>query len=111
MARKEIVSVTLDNAQITRLNKYAKQRHEGNRSKALRALIMASVNLDLQDYEHPYPPSARNWMGTGKCNPKNASVGACPICWGHGAKVSLQRDHKGIQRVIIENEVEDHENQ
>ena len=68
---------------------------------------MASVHLELEDYEHPYPPNARNWMGTGKCNPKNASVGACPICWGHNAQVTLEKDHRGIQRVIVNNEVDE----
>jgi len=101
MTRKTIVSVTLDDSQIARLTKYANEKHDGNKSQAVRAMIMATVNLSLEDFEHPYPPKARNWMGTGKCNPKNASVGACPLCWGENAQVDLVRDHRGIQRVVV----------
>jgi len=109
MPRKSIVSVTLDNDQIARLRKVADADHKGNVSKALRQIIMNSVSLDLSDYEHPYPLSARNWKGSGRCNPFNATVGTCVLCWGEGARVMVYRDWNGKERIVVDGFVQEGE--
>ena len=102
MSRKTIVSITLDDQQITRLQKIAAEKHKGNRSQAIRSLLMQNVSLDLGDYEHPYPPSSRNWLGTGRCNPHHATQGVCVLCWGENATVMTYKDWNGKNRIVVE---------
>jgi len=100
MVRKTIVSVTLDDKCISRLQKYAEQRHGGNRSEAIRAMIMNTVGMTLDDFDHPYPVGVRNWKGTGKCNPKHPG-GVCPHCWGENVRVELVKDIGNRSRVVV----------
>ena len=102
MSRKTIVSITLDDQQITRLQKIADEKHKGNRSQAIRSLLMQNVSLDLGDYEHPYPPSPGNWLGTGRCNPHHATHGVCVLCWGENATVMTYKDWNGKNRIVVE---------
>lgn len=102
---KKIRSFTLCEKSILKLKKHANEEHKGNMSVALRSLILKSVPTTLEDYSHKAPEEARNWLGSGKCNPKIGGY-PCALCWGENATVTvtealIQRDGKWIQERVI----------
>ena len=102
---KKIRSFTLCERSITKLKKYAAEEHKGNQSVALRHLLNAAIPTTLDDYAHTAPESGRNWLGSGKCNPKLGSY-PCALCWGEHATVTvkdalIERDGRWIQERVI----------
>lgn len=102
---KKIRSFTLCDKSILKLKKHANEEHKGNMSNALRHLILTSIATTLDDYAHHAPKEARNWLGSGKCNPKLKGY-PCVICWGENATVTvsnalIDRDGRWIEERVI----------
>lgn len=102
---KKIRSFTLCEKSILKLKKHADKEHKGNMSNALRSLILSAIPTTLEDYSHHAPESARNYLGSGKCNPKIKGY-PCPLCWGENATVTvtnalIERDGRWIEERVI----------
>tara|TARA_Y100001973_G_C5202504_1_gene338917 strand:- start:1615 stop:1956 length:342 start_codon:yes stop_codon:yes gene_type:complete len=101
----KIRSFTLCERSILKLKKYATEEHKGNQSIALRHLLLSAIATTLDDYAHHAPEEARNWLGSGKCNPRLKGY-PCVICWGENATVNvknalIERDGKWIEERVI----------
>jgi hypothetical protein len=103
---KKIRSFTLCEKSILKLKKHANEEHKGNMSNALRSLILSSIPTTLQDYSHHAPEESRNYLGSGKCNPKLGGY-PCVLCWGENATVTvkealIEREGRWIQERVID---------
>lgn len=87
---KRVKSFTLDPTTINKLNKYAEKHTKGNASKALILLISEGVPTTFEDYTHHAKEEHRNWMNSGKCNPRLKGF-PCVPCWGLNATVKVER--------------------
>ena len=87
---KRVKSFTLDPSTINKLNKYAEKHTNGNASKALILLISEGVPTTFEDYTHHAKEEHRNWMNSGKCNPRLKGF-PCVPCWGLNATVKVER--------------------
>lgn len=102
---KKIRSFTLCEKSILKLKKHANEEHKGNMSNALRSLILSSIPTTLEDFSHHASEESRNWLGSGKCNPKLGGY-PCVLCWGDNATVTvkdalIERDGSWIQERVI----------
>lgn len=102
---KKIRSFTLCEKSILKLKKHANEEHKGNMSNALRSLILSSIPTTLEDFSHHAPEESRNWLGSGKCNPKLGGY-PCVLCWGDNATVTvkdalIERNGSWIQERVI----------
>lgn len=86
---KKIRSFTLCERSYLKLKKHADKEHKGNMSNALRALILKAIPTTLEDFDHHAPEGARNYLGSGKCNPKVGGF-PCALCWGENAVVLVK---------------------
>ena len=94
---KRVKSFTLDPTTINKLNKYAEKHTKGNASKALILLISEGVPTTFEDYTHHAKEEHRNWMNSGKCNPRLKGF-PCVPCWGLNATVTVtQRMNKNYE--------------
>ena len=85
--KKRIVSFNLEDSLIARLDRFAEQKHKGNRSRAL-AFLVSTIKVSLDDFpseEHRAP--TQNYRDTGKCNPFHKGLAPCPTCWGENVRV------------------------
>ena len=85
--KKRIVSFNLEDSLIARLDRFAEQKHNGNRSRAL-AFLVSTIKVSLDDFpneEHRAP--SQNYRDTGKCNPFHKGLAPCPTCWGENVRV------------------------
>ena len=87
---KRVKSFTLDPMTINKLQKYADKHTKGNASRALIRLISDGVPTTFEDYEHHAKEDHRNWMNSGKCNPRLKGF-PCVPCWGIDATVKVER--------------------
>lgn len=102
---KKIRSFTLCEKSILKLKKHANEEHKGNMSNALRSLILSSIPTTLQDFSHHAPEESRDWLGSGKCNPRLGGY-PCVLCWGDNATVTvkdalIERNGSWIQERVI----------
>jgi len=102
---KKIRSFTLCDKSILKLKKHADEEHKGNMSNALRSLILSSIPTTLDDYAHHAPEEVRNYLGSGKCNPKLKGY-PCVLCWGENATVKvtealIERNGSWIKERVI----------
>ena len=87
--KKRIVSFNLEDSLIARLDRFAEQKHKGNRSRAL-AYLVSTINVTLDDFKKDHEEHTgthQNFRDTGKCSPFVKGHAPCPTCWGENVSV------------------------